>query len=209
MGYTCRAKLADAFHEAGHACMSLVLGRPIEPVSVIFHSQRVFFEDGPWLPAQCSSSIEQIEAEIMVGLAGPLAEAHAIREGHAVATPAHEARWELSLNDAIRQWLARGSFPIYARDEYLDELQDRTLKALTHRGCWEGVAAVAWALVYRVRLAPAEVERHFWCAVAARQRALLETLQMATSEESPSEKRPDIDKQTSGKPQAGVEPQIA
>lgn len=42
MGYTCRAKLAAAFHEAGHACMSLVLGRPIESVTVMFHSQRVF-----------------------------------------------------------------------------------------------------------------------------------------------------------------------
>jgi hypothetical protein len=56
-------------------------------------------------------------------------------------------------------------------DEYLNRLRERTWNALAYRGCWEGVAAVAWALVYRVRLAPAEVERLFWNAAAAHQRS--------------------------------------
>jgi hypothetical protein len=170
MGYTCRAKLAMAFHEAGHACMALVLGRPIEAVSVIFHSQRVFFEHGQWLPAQCPREQEQIEADIMIGLAGPLAEVHAVLQRHAVV-PNHPASWGTELNDAIRQWLVRGGCVAQAGDEYLDQLRERAWNALTYRGCWEGVAAVAWALVYRVRLAPAEVERLFWNAVAAHQRS--------------------------------------
>jgi hypothetical protein len=168
MGYTCRAKLAAAFHEAGHACMSLVLGRPIEPVSVMFQSQRVFFEEGPWVPARCSRMPEQIEADIMIGLAGPLAEALAVRQGHAKA-PRRVARPRIALNEAIRNWLARGRYGSHMDDECLERLRERTWNALAHRGCWEGVAAVAWALVYRVRLAPAEVERLFWNAVAAHQ----------------------------------------
>jgi hypothetical protein len=171
MGYTCRAKLAAAFHEAGHACMSLVLGRPIESVTVMFHSQRVFFEHGQWLPAQCACVPEQLDADIMIGLAGPFAEAYAVRQGHAVTAAESPSRADVWLNHAIRQWFARGECDMYLEDDHLDWLRGRTWNALTNRGCWEGVAAVAWALVYRVRLAPAEVERLFWGAVAAHQRS--------------------------------------
>ena len=75
------------------------------------------------------------------------------------------------LNNAIRQWLARGECDMHLDDDHLDGLRERTWNALTNRGCWDGVAAVAWALVYRVQLAPAEVERLFWSAVAAHQRS--------------------------------------
>jgi hypothetical protein len=150
--------------------MSLVLGRPIEPVTVMFQSQRVFFEEGQWLPAQCPSTPEQIEPDIMIGLAGPLAEALAVRQGHATIRK-RRSRPSITLNEAIRNWLARGRYGRHVDDEYLERLRERTWNALAYRGCWEGVAAVAWALVYRVRLAPAEVERLFWNAAAAHQRS--------------------------------------
>jgi len=181
MGYTCRAKLAAAFHEAGHACMSLVLGRPIEPVTVMFHSQRVFFEHGQWLPAECACVPEQLEADIMIGLAGPLAEAYAVGEGHATAAADSSSQQDVWLNDAIRQWLARGECDSHLNDDQIDWLRGRTWNALTNRGCWDGVAAVAWALVYRVRLAPAEVERLFWSAVAAHQKSEAEQPAVAES----------------------------
>jgi len=179
MGYTCRAKLAVAFHEAGHACMSLVLGRPIESVTVMFHSQRVFFEHGQWLPAVCACVPEQLEADIMIGLAGPLAEAYAVGQGHATAVEGSPSREDVWLNDAILQWLARGGCGSHLNEDHLDALRERTWNALTNRGCWDGVAAVAWALVYRVRLTPAEVERLFWSAVAAHQRSEAEQSSVA------------------------------
>ncbi|HUY34616.1 MAG TPA: hypothetical protein VMV69_17865 [Pirellulales bacterium] len=171
MGYTCRAKLATAFHEAGHACVSLVLGRPIEAVSVMFHSQRVFFEHGQWLPAECACVPEQLDTDIMIGLAGALAEAYAVGQGHAVTAEESPSHGDVWVNEAIQQWLARGECDLHLDDDHIDWLRERTWSALTNRGCWDGVAAVAWALVYRVRLAPADVERLFWSAVAAHQRS--------------------------------------
>lgn len=106
----------------------------------------------------------------MIGLAGPLAEEFAVEQGHATAAAERPALKEVRLNDAIREWLARGRCDSHLSDEYFDGLRERTWNALTNRGCWGGVAAVAWALVYRVRLTPAEVERLFWGAVAAHQR---------------------------------------
>lgn len=160
MGYTCRFKLAKAFHEAGHACMALILGRPLDQVSMLFAWQLA----SPERIRRTHPSrrhFEEIETQVMIGLAGPLAEdlANAVpgsitesgqfRADRRVACEVHDLAVALATNADERASI-------------VNELCRRTRNAMAHRGFAEAVAAVAWALVYRLQLSAAEVERIFW-----------------------------------------------
>jgi ATP-dependent Zn protease len=62
-----------AYHEAGHAVIALVLGRPIHRVSVLSNSQRLGqceFGKGVFRPSE-----DSLEREILIALAGLAAEA--------------------------------------------------------------------------------------------------------------------------------------
>ena len=64
---------ATCYHEAGHAVMALAMGRSIQKVSAVPNSLRlgvVEFKKGTAKQAD-----DWIEAEILIALAGPLAEA--------------------------------------------------------------------------------------------------------------------------------------
>ncbi|MFO0935257.1 MAG: M50 family metallopeptidase [Gemmataceae bacterium] len=65
--------ISTCYHEAGHAVMALVMGRSIQKVSAVPNSLRlgaVEFKKGP-----AKGVDDWIEAEILIALAGPLAEA--------------------------------------------------------------------------------------------------------------------------------------
>lgn len=64
---------ATCYHEAGHAVMAILLGRSIHKVSAVANSLRlgqVEFKTGA-----AKQSDDWIEAEILIALAGPVAEA--------------------------------------------------------------------------------------------------------------------------------------
>ena len=64
---------ATCYHEAGHAVMALAMGRSIQKVSAVPNSLRlgvVEFKKG-----SAKQADDWIEAEILIALAGPLAEA--------------------------------------------------------------------------------------------------------------------------------------
>ncbi|MEX2560865.1 MAG: hypothetical protein WD403_13165 [Pirellulales bacterium] len=186
MGYTCRVKLAQAFHEAGHACMALILGRPADPVSLMFN--RTGPGDG-WRrrsPDVCKPGQVQFEADIMIGLAGLLAEIRSLDIQPSPRPPAQAGQAEFRqppqvagaiaaevdrarLFGEARALMSRLPGRSHRRMAYLDRLLARTEAALTQPGCWEGVSAVAWALVYRMHLPAAELERIFWHTVSVNQ----------------------------------------
>lgn len=162
MGYTCRHKLAVAFHEAGHNCTALILGQRMGPASMIFRHDLTTTNSPVWAPPGFRPNVQLLEAHIMIGVAGPLAEdlsrdqfgAMANRFGHACSQSAIEAELHPLALEFVRGTRQRA--------QYLDHLRRRTQNLLTERGCWEAVSAVAWALVYRLQLSAAEVERIFW-----------------------------------------------
>src|SRR5687768_10936396 len=77
MGYTCRQKLARAHHRAGHVCMSFLLGQRVEsslPHPTFTTPGIMVCAAGRWWSGSGDLSASQIEARVMIGLAGPLAE---------------------------------------------------------------------------------------------------------------------------------------
>lgn len=152
--------------------MAIVLGRPIERLSIIFDDQPKKSVKRRWRSG-CRPDAEWLEVEVMIALAGPLAEAISRRQARSASagfaampldSHAH-AEPTIEVPELVEQLIDDPD----ERAAFIDRVRERTENALAHRGYWEAVAAVAWALVYRLELSPSQVQHIFWSSVAAHQ----------------------------------------
>jgi len=139
-----------AYHEAGHAVMALALGRTIHKVSVLPNRERlgeVRFAKGAAKPTD-----DWIEREILIALAGPVAEAKF------TGTFSHAAAHD-DLRFVRRLALERKSDRAAAR--YEQRMLDKTEYMLADDATWNAVAMVAEELMKHGEIS-GRAARHFY-----------------------------------------------
>lgn len=129
---------ATAYHEAGHAVLALVLGRPVHKVSVLPNRERlgeVRFGTGSAKPTD-----DWLEREILIALAGPLAEARFTGTfGHAEAAQDLRFVRRLALQRKSERAAERYEQRMSAKAEYL----------LGDEATWAAVVLIAAELMAR------------------------------------------------------------
>ncbi|MEM1062722.1 MAG: hypothetical protein AAGJ97_10405 [Planctomycetota bacterium] len=147
---------ATAYHEAGHAVMTVRLGG--EVVSVTVDPDR---DDGPrrtgdlttrWRRA-APDRAAAVERDVLVALAGPVAEMHYTGEAfHPATVAAWSADWATA--DAV----AAAEFPARAkRTAYLERVTRELYAVFGQERLWQAVAGVADELLAHETLEDDEV----------------------------------------------------
>ena len=126
-------QIATAFHEAGHAVIALVLGRPVQRVSiepVQTRLGRCELQKGRFKPSQ-----DALETEILILLGGPAAEAR--RTGrynwNAAAQDLRDVRWLTSQRATNERQVEKLERRMLDKAEYL----------LERPGVWIAVERIA------------------------------------------------------------------
>jgi len=129
---------ASAYHEAGHAVIALVLGRPVHQVSVLPNHERVGvceYRKGVFRPTE-----DRLEREILIALGGIAAEAR--HTGNYA--------WDQAARD---QQYVRGLAVQRAGERQAERLQRRLLAKAEHllgqEGNWRAVELIAAELLQR------------------------------------------------------------
>jgi hypothetical protein len=139
-----------AYHEAGHAVVALALGRTIHKVSVLPNRERlgeVRFAKGAAKPTD-----DWIEREILIALAGPVAEARFT--GTFAPDAAHE-----DLRFVRRLALERKSERAAGR--YEQRMLDKTEYLLADEATWAAVVRIAAELMKHGEIS-GRAARHFY-----------------------------------------------
>jgi len=147
---------ATAYHEAGHAVMALVLGRPVARVSVLPNRDHLgvcHFAKGVFRP-----SADWLEQEILIALGGIAAEAR-----HTGAYAWSEAERDLQ---QVRQLAIQR-----AGERQAERLQRRLLAKAEHllaqEGHWRAVERIAAELLRRGAISGRAARHHFEQGCAA------------------------------------------
>jgi ATP-dependent Zn protease len=127
---------ATCYHEAGHAVVALSLGRDVHKVSAVANSLRlgqVEFKKG-----QAKKSDDWVEAEILIALAGPVAEARftGVFDEFAAGRDLRAVR-EFARDRVGERQMERYERRMLAKTEYL----------LSDDGTWAAVEAIAKELI--------------------------------------------------------------
>jgi Peptidase family M41 len=142
--------IVTAYHEAGHAVVALALGRTIHKVSVLPNRERlgeVRFAKGAAKPTD-----DWIEREILIALAGPVAEARFT--GTFSQAAAHD-----DLRFVRRLALERKSDRAAGR--YEQRMLDKAEYMLSDEATWAAVVRIAEELVAHGEIS-GRAARHFY-----------------------------------------------
>jgi hypothetical protein len=147
---------ATAYHEAGHAVMALVLGRPVQRVSIEPNERRLGrceLKKGRVRPSE-----DVLETEILILFAGPAAEAR----------HTGEYCWESGSQDLrdIRSLTRTRSVDERRIERWERRLLDKTEHLLDSAGVWFAVERIAQELLRSTTIS-GRATRHLFDQAAA------------------------------------------